>query len=63
MSVVIRLVKLSSSAAELLEQLAAQERIAPEIYGSLVLELAIRERHESNRRFADAAAKVLDRAV
>lgn len=59
MSIVIRRVTLTPDANALLEELASQERIDPDIYSSLVLEIAVRERHDHVARFAQAVAKVL----
>ena len=58
MSIAVRVVTLSSSADELLLELARRERMDPDVFSSLVLENAIRERHERDRAFAAAAAKV-----
>lgn len=59
MSVAIRRLHLSGSADDLLVKLAAAEELEPEIFGSLILELAIRERHQLDEKFRLAAAKVL----
>ncbi len=59
MSVAIRHCRLSGSADELLLELAAKERgMHPDVFASLVLEMAIRERHENERRLAAALACV-----
>lgn len=60
--IVLRTVTLSPGADELLRQLADREPapIAPDVYASLVLELAIRERHDELSQFEAAAAKVLN---
>jgi hypothetical protein len=52
------LVSLSAGAEALLRDLAEREKMDPDIFASLVLENAIRERHESERRFAAAAARI-----
>lgn len=62
MTIIVRTVTLSPGADELLRNLAGKELIDPDVYGSLILELAIRERHEYATKFEAAAAKVLNGA-
>lgn len=58
MTIQIRLVSLSGSADELARSQAKAERMEPEVYLSLVLEMAVLERHATEQRFAEALAKV-----
>lgn len=58
MTVSVRRVTLSPSADEMLVAEAARAKMAPEILGSLLLELAVRERDELAKKFAAAAAAV-----
>jgi hypothetical protein len=53
-----RRVSLSPTADLLIRQFASRERMDPDVFASLVLENAIRERDELERRFRAAAAKV-----
>lgn len=54
----VRLVSLSTHADELAREQAAARKMEPEIYASLVLEMAIRERHALDQEFAKAADQV-----
>lgn len=58
MSLAVRYVTLSHSASEMMHLQAAEENICPEIYCSLVLELAIREREALRQSLAEALAQV-----
>jgi hypothetical protein len=58
MTVAVRRVTLSHSADDLLRELAGEANMEPDVFGSLILESAIRDRHEMQKRFAAAAAKV-----
>lgn len=64
MTLRIRKLRLSGSADELLLELAAAEAggMNPDDFGSLVLEMAIRERYEARRRLAAALAAVDERS-
>jgi hypothetical protein len=54
----VRLVSLSQSADELARSMADDERVDPDVFCSLLLEMAIRERHADVQRLAEALAKV-----
>jgi hypothetical protein len=58
MTIQVRLVSLTRSADELLLEQALEENMEASIYASLVLEMAIRERHALAQQFAEAIAKV-----
>lgn len=58
MTIEVRLVTLSGSADELCRSQAKDAGMAPEIYLSLLAEMAIRERHALEQNFAAALAKV-----
>ena len=58
MTLQVRIVSLSGSADELLRAQAAERDMDPDIYSSLVLEMAVRERHALEVQLAAALAKV-----
>jgi hypothetical protein len=58
MTLAVRIVSLSSSADELLQKAAEDERQDPDVMASLILEMAIRERHALNERFASALLEI-----
>lgn len=58
MTVEVRLVTLSASADELGRKQADDAGLVPEIYLSLVLEAALRDRQATEQRFAEALAKL-----
>jgi hypothetical protein len=60
MTIKVRIVSLSGSADEILRSQAVAENQDPDVFASLVLEMAIRERHALELQFAEAAAKVRD---
>jgi hypothetical protein len=55
-TVKVRMVTLSESAEELLHTQAGRNQMDPNVYGSLVLELAIREREALDELAAQAKA-------
>lgn len=62
MTLNVRKVTLSNGAEEILRNLAAGEDLPPDVLASLLLELAIRERHDWISRFSVAAAAVDERS-
>lgn len=58
MTVQVRIVQLSGSADDLLRNQADEANMDPDLYSSLVLEIAVRERHALAQAFAAAIAKV-----
>lgn len=58
MTIQVRLVSLSGGADELARDMADEERVNLDVFCSLLLEMAIRERHADRERLAEALARI-----